>query len=118
MATRKQSATKRSTRKKASRSGSPLDETLHQLEAQLPPNARKLVRDLRKNLKTLQKQLEQARADGEARWRKLEHQVRRDAARLIRRLEKAVSPPARKRAPARKTTTRRKTAHRKTATRA
>ncbi len=115
MAARKRSATKRSTRKQTSRSRNPLDETLRQLQTQLPPNARKLVQDLRKNLKTLQKQLDQARADGEARWRKLEHQVRRDAARLIHRIEKAVAPPARKRAPARKAATRRKTASRKTA---
>ena len=69
-----------------------LEESLRQLERQLPKNLSRLVHQLRANLRTLQTQLERLRADREERWNRLQTQVRRDAARIFRRLEKAVEP--------------------------
>ena len=69
-----------------------LEDSLHQLEKQLPKNLSRMVRQLRANLRTLQSQIERLRADRDARWTRLQTQVRRDAAQLFRRLEKAVEP--------------------------
>jgi hypothetical protein len=69
-----------------------LEDSLHQLEKQLPKNLSRMVRQLRANLRALQSQIERLRADRDARWTRLQTQVRRDAARLFRRLEKAVEP--------------------------
>ena len=69
-----------------------LEDSLHQLEKQLPKNLSRMVRQLRANLRTLQAQIERLRADRDARWARLQTQVRRDAAKLFRRLEKAVEP--------------------------
>jgi hypothetical protein len=52
------------------------------------------VREFRKNLRELQRQVDKAQAEREARWKKREHRLRRDAARLLDLLEKAVAPPA------------------------
>jgi hypothetical protein len=70
-----------------------LEESLRQLEKQLPFDLSKLVRQLRSTLEDLQAQVERMRADREGRWNRMQLQVRRDAARLFRRLEKAVEPP-------------------------
>jgi TolA-binding protein len=69
-----------------------LEDSLHQLEKQLPKNLSRMVRQLRANLRALQSQIERLRADRDDRWTRLQMQVRRDAARLFRRLEKAVEP--------------------------
>ena len=69
-----------------------LEDSLRQLEKQLPKNLSRMVRQLRANLSTLQSQIERLRADRDARWTRLQTQVRRDAAKLFRRLEKAVEP--------------------------
>ena len=69
-----------------------LEDSLHQLEKQLPKNLSRMVRQLRANLRALQSQIERLRADRDVRWARLQTQVRRDAARLFRRLEKAVEP--------------------------
>jgi hypothetical protein len=85
-----------------------LEDSLRQLEKQLPKNLSRMVRQLRANLRTLQSQIERLRADRDARWSRLQTQVRRDAARLFRRLEKAVEPkPASPRARASKATKKR-----------
>ena len=74
-----------------------LEESLHRLEKQLPKNLSRMVKQLRANLKSLQTQVERLRAQGDLRWSRLQTQVRRDAARVFRRLEKAIEPgPARK----------------------
>jgi hypothetical protein len=62
------------------------------LEKRMPPNVRSAVRDMRANLRTLQRQLERARLDRDARWRKIQNQMRRDLVRLLQRLEKALAP--------------------------
>jgi chromosome segregation ATPase len=69
-----------------------LEESLHQLERQLPKNLSRMVKQLRANLKSLQAQVEKLRAERDQRWNQLQTQVRRDAAKLFRRLEKAVEP--------------------------
>jgi len=107
--------TKKATRKKSGRSA------VAKLEAELPPNLRDFTRQARRGLTRLEKQLDTARrdarrrwtrllrdashqlgrieAEGERRWRKQSRMARRDAVRMLRRLEKAIEPPpARKRA--------------------
>ena len=65
---------------------------LRDLERRLPKNVQSAVRDVRANLKVLQRQLERARVDRDARWRKIQGQMRRDIVRLLQRIEKALSP--------------------------
>jgi DNA-binding protein H-NS len=72
---------------------------LTRLERQLPAPIARLLRDLVKNLREAQRQLEAVRAEREARLEKLQHQLRRDAARLLRQLEKAVEPKTRRARP-------------------
>ena len=67
---------------------------IRDFEKRLPRTVQNAVRDVRANLRVLQKQLERARVDRDARWRKLQTQMRRDIVRLLQRLEKAVSPGA------------------------
>ena len=105
MAARKKTRRKVAPRKKARKSPAEaaraaLDSNLRQLEKQLPKNLASGVRELRENLRDLEKQVDKARAEREERWQKLENQIRRDVARVLRRLEKAVAPAAKK--PARK----------------
>jgi len=68
-------------------------QNLKRLERQLPAPIARLMRDLVKNLREAQRQLEAARVERDTRWQKLQTQLRRDAARLLRQLEKAVEPP-------------------------
>ena len=87
---------KRAARSAGARARDALEESLRQLEKQLPFDLSRLVKQLRSNLKDLQAQVERMRADREGRWNRMQIQVRRDAARLFRRLEKAIEPkPAR-----------------------
>jgi hypothetical protein len=65
---------------------------LRDLEKSLPPNLRSAVRDVRANLRVLQKQLERARLDRDARWRKIQTQMRRDLVKLLQRIENALAP--------------------------
>ena len=69
---------------------------LKRLERQLPAPIARLMRDLVKNLREAQRQLEAARSERDVRWKKLQTQLRSDAARLLRQLEKAVEPPRQK----------------------
>ena len=92
--TARQKSTREPAARRSSRRPSTASEALSQLERQLPKNLRGLVRDLRKNLGDLQKQVDKARTDRDERWRKIESQVRRDTVRLLRRIEKAVAPAA------------------------
>jgi hypothetical protein len=106
---------KRTTRKKKpAYTRKTIDGGLRDLERRLPPNLRGPIRDLRANLKALQKQVEKARADREERWKRLEAQIRRDAASALRRLEKAVAGSA-SRSTSKKKTSKKKTAKPKTA---
>jgi hypothetical protein len=81
---------------------------LNDLERRLPRNLKSAVRDVRANLRVLQQQLERARLDRDARWRKIQSQMRRDIVRLLQRIEKALSPSAAGGARARASTPRRK----------
>ena len=81
---------------------------LRDLERRLPPNVRSAVRDMRANLRVLQRQLERARLDRDARWSKIQNQMRRDIVRLLQRLEKALAPSGGGSARARASSPRRK----------
>jgi predicted phage gp36 major capsid-like protein len=81
---------------------------LRDLEKRMPPNLRSAVRDMRGNLRVLQQQLERARLDRDARWRKIQNKMRRDLVRLLQRLEKALAPSGGKGARARASSPRRK----------
>ena len=71
-----------------------VEEGFSDLERRLPSNLRSAVRDMRANLRAFQQQLERARKDCEARWRRMQTQMRRDMVRLLQRLEKALAPSA------------------------
>jgi len=93
------------------------------LEGQLPPTLREYAGDLRKRLDRLERDLAKARLEarkraarllreashqlgrlevgGEAAWRKLGASYQKDLVALLKRIEKALTPPA-KRRPARK----------------
>ena len=81
---------------------------LSDLERRLPSNLRSAVRDMRGNLRVFQKQLERARLGRDARWRKIQNQMRRDVVRLLQRLEKALAPAGGGAVRARASTPRRK----------
>jgi hypothetical protein len=95
-------------RKKSSSASKRIQSGIRDLEKRLPRNVQSAVRDVRANLRVLQKQLERARVDRDARWRKLQNQMRRDVVRLLQRLEKALSPGAAGAARARASSPRRK----------
>jgi hypothetical protein len=78
-------------RKKVSAS-TRLQAGLRDLEKRMPRNMQTAMREARANLRKFQQQLERARKDRDARWRKVQTQMRRDVVRLLRRLEKAVAP--------------------------
>ncbi len=66
------------------------ERTLRRLSRQLPAPLRRMLRQLGKNLHEAQRQIEAAGAERDARWRKLQKQVRGDAARVLRQLQGAV----------------------------
>jgi len=107
--TRKETTSRKSPRERAQAA---LDDSLRQLEKRLPKNLASVARDLRRNLKEFQRQIDRARKERENRWNRIEDQIRRDAARVLRRLEKAVEPQ--RRAGPRKKATRKKATPRKT----
>ena len=54
-------------------------------------------------MREAERQLGRLEAEGQKRWRKQTTQARRDAVRLLRKLERAIEPaPKRKKTPARK----------------
>ncbi|SRR5258706_16128634 len=81
---------------------------MRDFQRRFPPNMKSAARDLRSNLKALQRQLERARKDRDARWRALDTRIRRDIVRLLQRLEKALAPRAAASAGARASAPRRK----------
>jgi hypothetical protein len=83
------------------------ERNLGRLERQLPAPLRRMLRDLVRNLREAQRQLDAARAERDKRWQKLQTQLRSDAARMLRALEKRVEPgPKTRRARPRKRRTR------------
>jgi hypothetical protein len=51
-------------------------------------------------MRDAERQLGRLEAEGQKRWRKQTTQARRDAVRLLRKLEKAIEPAPKKKAPA------------------
>jgi hypothetical protein len=128
MAARKKTARKSAAKKKTTRKKK-RPNVRARIEAELPKSLTEFVRQVNTRLNRLEKQLEKAEgryrrewtrtlknvsrqlgrfeAEGEKRWNKLTAGPRRDAVRLLRKLEKAIEPskarPAsRKKAPRRK----------------
>ena len=119
MAARKSAGRKRpTTKKKPARKKLKIrraQQALARIEGDLPPNLADFSRRVRRGLTRLERQIETARADtlrrstrvlrevsrqlgrleapGQKRWKKLSTQARKDAVRLLRRLEKAIEPP-------------------------
>lgn len=80
---------------------------LNRLEKQLDKAEGRYRREWTRTLKNVSRQLGRFEAEGEKRWRKLTDAPRRDAVRLLRKLEKAIEPrkgrkTRRKKAPARR----------------
>ena len=78
---------------------------LDRIERELPPNLRRLVKQVRRGFVDLEKQVERTRREGEVRWKRQQLQMRRDIAALLRRLEKAVDPPKKRKRTTKKKTT-------------
>jgi hypothetical protein len=98
-ARKKKRATKKKTIRNArQRAKDVIEVGLRDLERRLPSNLRGAVRDMRGNLRSFQQQIDRSRRERDARWRRIETQLRRDMVRLLQRLEKAVAPPAASRA--------------------
>jgi hypothetical protein len=109
MAARRKKAARKATRRKTA--VRPAGAALARLEQDLPTNLRDFSRRVRRGLTGLEKQLGSARreaarllreashalgrfeAEGERRWRKLAAPARREALRLLRRLERALEAP-------------------------
>ena len=127
--TARRSAAKKKSAKKATRKKKGGRGVRARLEAELPTSLAEFVRQVTARLNRLEKQLDKAEgryrrewtrtlknvsrqlgrfeAAGEKRWRKLTDAPRRDAVRLLRKLEKAIEPTkgtrtGRKKASARK----------------
>jgi hypothetical protein len=132
MAARKKTRSKKSgARKKA-----PAKTAFQRFEAELPPDLRGYSRRVRRGLTKLEREIETAQKDarrrwarllrdvshqlgsieaaGEKRWRERTLKARREAVKLLQRLEKAIQPPTprKKKATARKTGGRAKAAAR------
>src|SRR5262249_11020845 len=118
MAARKRPTKKKAGRKSSERAPGPGERArsaLARLEAELPPNLRDFSRQVQRGLSRLEKQIESAQRDarrrwarllrdvshqlgglegrGEQRWRQQSLQARREAVRLLQRLQKAIEPP-------------------------
>lgn len=113
VARKKQTARAKTTRKSPrEQAQAALDDSLRQLEKRLPKNLASVARDLRRSLTKFQRQIDRVRKEREDRWNQIEDQIRRDAVRVLRRLEKAVEPQ--RRTGARKKTARKKATPAKT----
>lgn len=130
MTARKTTARKTTARKKAKAPRIPRgSDALKKLEPELPANLQEFSRQVRRELVKLERQIETAQrdarrrwtrllrevshqlgrveAEGEKQWKKQTYPARREAVKLLKRLEKAIEPPRkrptrRKKAAARK----------------
>jgi len=136
--TTRRSTAKKKTAKKATRKKKAGRSVRARLEAELPTSLAEFVRQVTVRLNRLEKQLDKAEgryrrewtrtlknvsrqlghfeAAGEKRWRKLTAGPRRDAVRLLRKLEKAIEPPKGRTTRRKKTPVRKKAGARRTAT--
>lgn len=99
MAAKKKTSKKKSTKKKGTKKKSArkaFEDSLKSLQKQLPAGAAKRVGELRKNVKELERRVDKARADAEKRFHKVETDMRQDAAKTLRRLEKMIQPKKKK----------------------
>lgn len=103
-------------RKSTRKRGRVVDDALARLERELPRNLATVVAQVRRRLGELEKQLdrarselEKARAQGERRLARIENQLRSEAVKQMKRLEKAVAPKKKTRRKTKRKTARRKT---------
>jgi len=107
-------------KKKTNRKKSSARAAVARLQAELPSTMRAYAKEVRSRLTRLERQVEKARAQASRRGTKLLREAseylgrmeargeqefrkrRADAAKLLKKLEKAVQPPARKRSPRKK----------------
>ena len=89
---------------------------LNRLEKQLDKAEGRYRREWTRTLKNVSRQLGHFEAAGEKRWKKLTDSPRRDAVRLLRKLEKAIEPAKSRPAKRKKTPTRKKAGRRPPAT--
>ncbi len=101
MSARTKVSAPRTIRRAGQRARDAFEVGLRDLEQRLPRNLRATVREMRENLRVFQDQLDRARQNRDARWRRIETQVRRDLVRLLQRLEKVIAPRAASARPAR-----------------
>jgi len=92
MTARKKVSASRRIRAAQKRARDAVEEGFTDLERRMPSNMRSAVREMGKNLRAFQQQIDKNRKDREARWRRFQTQMRRDMVRLLQRLEKAVAP--------------------------
>lgn len=124
---RKKTARKKTSRKKTTRKTS-RKSAFQRLEDELPRDLRAYSRRVRRGLTRLEREIEKSRADarrrfarllrdvshqlgrieaeGEKRWRQRTDRARREAVKLLKRLEQAIEPPKRKKSRGGKKTTR------------
>ncbi|MEN8161473.1 MAG: hypothetical protein ABFS41_15495 [Myxococcota bacterium] len=74
------------------RASNEFERNLRNLEKQLPAPVRRVLRQLQRNLREAQRQIDAARAERDARWNKLQKQLRSDAMQLARQLRAALAP--------------------------
>lgn len=134
---RKKSTRKKKTRKKSSgrKRGGSSKSALQRIEDELPKDLKSYSRRVRRGLSQLEKEIEGAGRDARKRWTRLlrdvSHQlgtieakgekefrrrttkVRRDAVKVLKRLEKAIAPPRSRKKKASKKKARKKKATRK-----
>ena len=128
VATRKKTTRKKTTRKKATRKKAVSKSPLDLLEASLPKDLRTYAHRMRRNLARIEKQIETARlarrrrfvsmlkeashrlgrleAEGEKRFRQQTTKARRDAVKLLHRIERAIEPKPKRKAARKKAASR------------
>ena len=108
MTARKNVSASKRIRNAQKRARDAVEEGFADLERRMPSNMRSAVREMGRNLRSFQQQLDKNRKDREARWRRFQTQMRRDMVRLLQRLEKALAPNAPSASRARSSSPRRK----------
>lgn len=104
MAAKKKTAKKKKkTAKKARSARQIFDDNLKSIQKQLPAGAARRVGELRKTVKNVERQADKARADAEKRLHKAETEIRKDALKVLRRIERAIEGPKKKRKTKKKT---------------
>lgn len=128
MAVRKSGGKKKAARKKAgrkkaasrsratlaSRTRRAIDRGLRDLERELPRELESVLHEIRTGVTELERQIEHAWEDGEARWQQLEKEIRKDSEQMLKRFGiGSKKKGARKKKASRKKTARKKTARKK-----